>query len=75
MEKTLVDQIIEHLEAGGVVQISTYMHSHIYDGKKYGSKLSPLFKNGKDGEPLVKQGKRFVSFKGSKVQFGHWKEL
>jgi len=73
MEKTLIDQIVEHLEAGGVVQITTYTKSWIYDGAKYGAKLSPMFKTGSDGHPMVKQGKRFVDFYGAQVRFAHWK--
>ena len=66
--QTLVDKIIEHLREGGVVQITTYTKSWIYDG----AKCIPLFKNGKDGEPLVREGKRFVSFKGNGVRFGRY---
>ena len=66
---TIVQEIINHLNTveGAAVQITTYTKSWLYEKKHI-----EFFKDGVNGEPLVRQGKRFVSFRGANVKLGRW---
>lgn len=61
----LIADIKAHLAQGGVVQITTYTRSTLYD-----SRHVDFFKIGADGSPLVRSGKTFVDFRYTSVRFG-----
>lgn len=60
-----IADIQAHLRQGGVVQITTYTRSTLYD-----SRHVDCFKLGTDGSPLVRSGRNFVDFRYASVRFG-----
>ena len=68
--KNLIEKIINHLTADGVVIISTYTRSVQYDKKHV-----DFFKVGDDGSPLVRRGKNWDDFRYSAVNFYTYKKV
>ncbi len=60
----LVNRIVKHLNDGGMVQLTTYLKSTVYDKRH-----ADMFKSGSDGSPLVRHGKRWESFLGCGIRF------
>lgn len=57
-----------HLESGGVVQVTTYLRSTIYDGPKYAGWFTA------SGDSLfVRRGKGRDCINGVSIRIGRWK--
>lgn len=62
----LLEKVQNHLNSGGVIQVTTYMKSWIYE-KKHVAMFSE-----KNGELFVKQGKSTVSLRYAGIRFGRY---
>jgi hypothetical protein len=67
--KNLIEKIINHLNANGIIIISTYTKATQYDKRHV-----DFFKIGSDGSPLVKRGKNWDNFRYANVNFYICKE-
>jgi hypothetical protein len=65
---TDLERIQSHLKTGGVVQMTNYLHSWVYDKPA----CADLFKAGSDSHLYVKQGKHWVDCSGCSIRFGHY---
>jgi hypothetical protein len=61
----LIAKIQAHLQDDGVVQITTYLHSTLYDKRHM-----TYFRVGADGSPLVRAGKRWDDIRYCAIRFG-----
>lgn len=62
----LIKQIVAHLNAGGMVQITSYTQSIVYEKKH-----AAMFGNANDkfNSPIVKRGKQSGCFSGCGIRF------
>ena len=66
----LINRIITHLKAGGMVQITTHLKSTVFD-----SRHADMFKVGKDGSPLVQRGKNWDDIRWCGIRFSKLPEV
>jgi hypothetical protein len=70
-KKSMIEEIRERLsDPDGIVQITTYYKSWIYDHHHV-----DFFKEDATGAPMVRQGKRFVCFRGASVRLGRYAKI
>lgn len=70
-KKSIIEEIQERLsDPDGLVQITTYYKSWVYDHRHV-----DFFKEDGTGAPMVRQGKRFVCFRGAGVRLGRYTKV